>query len=389
MSETSTFQSPKAGRATSRLGESDTLPGTSRIGFIYGSIERHVSERYLVEAFEPGEIAEFDLNLFRPDVSVDDLVRFATTHGETISYLVQCIGAPGLPGDLHHSPLPTVCLNIDNFSWMPSRLRWAMLFDHVFVWQPRFVSTFQKAGHPSVFLLPHAVEGRLFNRMETDRCFDLGWVGHIGPPWYARRNRIIPDLAARFRMNDFRRRYSKEETAKVYQQSKIVVNVTRDEFPPEANMRCYEAMAGGALLITPIPTELTELGFREGEHFIGWRDETEIGDLVQGYLSDEAKRREIARAGQDLVFREHTFECRRETLRSNLLKLGDQLFAPARRWPQEKVQLTYLEYYYRHQIFSALFQEFSRLRRTSRGAALRGTPMVLKAIRHGILRSLR
>jgi len=389
MSETSTFHSPKAGRATSRVGESNTLPGTTRIGFIYGSSERHVSERYLVEAFEPDEIAAFDLNLFRPDVSVDDLVRFAAAHGETISYLVQYIGAPGLPRDLHRSPLPTACFNIDSFSWMSSRLRWAMLFDHVFVWQPRFVSTFQKAGHPSVFLLPHAVEGRLFNGMETDRCFDLGWVGHIGPPWYARRNRIIPNLAALFRMNDFRRRYSKEETAKVYRQSKIVVNVTRDEFLPEANMRCYEAMAGGALLITPMPTELTELGFREGEHFIGWRDETEIGDLVQGYLSDEAKRREIARAGQDLVLRGHTFECRKEMLRSILLKQGDQFFAPARRWPLEKVQLTYLEYYYRHQIFAALFQEFSRLRKTGRGAALRGTPMVLKALRHGILRSLR
>jgi spore maturation protein CgeB len=264
-----------------------------------------------------------------------------------------------------------------------------MLFDHVFVWQPRFVSTFQKAGHPSVFLLPHAVEGRLFDGMEMDRCFDLGWVGHIGPSWYARRNRIIPDLAARFRMNDFRRKYSKEETANVYKQSKIVVNVTRDEFPPEANMRCYETMAGGALLITPMPTELTELGFREGEHFIGWSDETEIVGLVQGYLSDETKRQEIARAGQELVLMEHTFDCRKEMLRSTLLKHGDQFFAPARRWPLEKVQLTYLEYYYRYHILSALFQEFSRLRKTNRGAALRGAPMVLKAIRHGILRSLR
>lgn len=127
MSQTSTFQSPKAGRVTSRLDESDTLAGTIRIGLIYGSIERRVSERYLVE---PGEIVEFDLNLFRSDVSVDDVVRIATSHGETISYLVQCIGAPGLPRDLHH-----------------------------------------------------AVEGRLFNGVKTDRCFDLGWVGHIGPPW--------------------------------------------------------------------------------------------------------------------------------------------------------------------------------------------------------------
>jgi glycosyl transferase family 1 len=388
MSENATYQAPKTGPTASQLRECDRLPGTARIGFIYGSRERHVSERYLVEAFEPGEIAEFDLNLFRPNVSADDLVRFATSHGEKISHLVQYVGAPGLPRDLHHSPLPTACLNIDTFSWMESRLRWAMLFDHVFVWQPRFVSAFQNAGHPSVFLLPHAVDVRLFNGMETDRCFDLGWVGHIGPSWYGRRNRIIPDLAARFRMNDFRRRYTREETAQVYRQSRIVVNVTRDEFPPEANMRCYEAMAGGALLITPKPTELTELGFREGEHFIGWRNEAEIVDLVRGHLSDEATRRKIARAGQDLVLREHTFERRKETLRSILLKQGDQFFAPARRWPEEKVQLTYLEYYYRHQIFSALFQEFSRLGKTNRGAALRGAPMVLKALRHGILRSL-
>ena len=389
MSEASTFESPKAQRATFPVGESDTLPETARIGFIYGSSERHISERYLVEAFETDEISEFDLNLFRPDLRVNDLVKFAITHGRGISHLVHCIGAPGLPRDLHDSPLPTVCLNIDNFSWMDSRFRWAMLFDHVFVWQPRFVSMFQKAGHPSVFLLPHAVEGRLFSGMETGRCFDLGWVGRVGPPWYARRNRIIPKLAARFQMNDFRRRYSKEETAKVYQQSKIVVNVTRDEFPPEANMRCYEAMASGALLITPMPTELTELGFREGEHFVGWNDEAQILDLVQNYLSDEPRRREIARAGQDLVLREHTFDCRRDMLRSSLLKQGDQFLAPARRWPLEKIQLTYLEYYYRYQIFSALFQEFSRLRKTNRWKALRGTPMVLKALRHGILRSLR
>jgi hypothetical protein len=383
MSETSTFESPKA--RVARKGEFDV----PRIGIVYGSIHRHVSERYLVEAFESDEIFEFDLDLFRPDVSVNDLVKFATTSGKGISHLVHYIGAPGLPRDLHHSPLPTVCFNIDNFSWMDSRFRWAMLFDHVFVWQPRFVPMFQKAGHPSVFLLPHAVEGRLFDGIETSRRFDLGWVGHVGPAWYARRNRIIPKLAARFQMNDFRRSYSKEETAKVYQQSKIVVNVTRDEFPPEANMRCYEAMAGGALLITPMPTELTELGFREGEHFVGWSDEAQIADLVQRYVSDEPRRQEIAGTGQDLVLREHTFERRRETLRTSLLKQGDQFFAPARHWPLKKIQLTYLEYYYRYQVFSALFQEFSRLRKTNRWAALRGTPMVLKALRHGILRSLR
>jgi hypothetical protein len=138
-------------------------------------------------------------------------------------------------------------------------------------------------------------------------------------------------------------------------------------------------------LITPMPTEL---GFLEGEHFIGWRDETEIGDLVQSCLSDEAKRREITRTGQELVLKDHTFECRKEVLRSTLLKQGDQFFAPARRWPLEKVQPTSADIS-GYQIFSSLFQEFSRLRKTNRGVVLRGTTMVLEAIRHGILSSLR
>ena len=72
-------------------------------------------------------------------------------------------------------------------------------------------------------------------------------------------------------------------------------------------MRCYEAMAGGALLITGMPTELTEWGFRENEHFIGWRNEAEIPDLVDDYLRNEKKREEIARCGQELTLRGFTF----------------------------------------------------------------------------------
>ncbi len=361
----------------------------AKIGLLYGSRERHVSEKYLFEAFKPTEIFEFDLDLFQPGSSVSDLIQFAARRGAPFSHLVHYIGAPGLPRSLHCAPLPTACLNIDTFSWLPSRLRWAMLFDYVFVWQPCFVPAFRQAGHPKVFLLPHAVDGRLFDRGERTRSFELGWVGGLGLAQYTRRDRIIPMLATRFRMNEFRRRHSKQETAQVYQQSRIVVNVTRDEFPREANMRCYEAMAGGALLIAPTPTELTELGFREGEHFVGWREEGEIADLVTHYLAHESKRRAIARAGQDLVLKEHTFQCRKEAFLAVLEQHGDQFFAPARGWPIEQVQLTYLEYYYKHLIFSALLQEFQSLRKTNRGAAWKGVPMVLRALRHGLLRSLK
>jgi hypothetical protein len=362
----------------------------TRVAFGFGSVERHVSEQYLCEAFEPEEAVPFDFSLLRPNASILQLLDAPEARGQPPAYWVHYIGAPGLPRELDRSPIPTECLEIDTFVWIESRLRWAMLFDYAFVFHPSYVPRLRKAGHPRVFLLPHAVDGRLFDGVERDRCYEIGWVGHLSDlPQYARRRRIIRPLLGQFRTNDAQRRHSKEETAEAYQRSRIVVNVSREECPEEANMRCYEAMAGGALLLTGLPTELTDLGFREGEHFVGWREEREVPELVRFYLAHEEKRCGIARTGQELVLREHTYQRRRETLPARLDEQEGQLTAPARNWPAAEVQRTYLEYYHNHQLLPALLEEFGWLRRTSGRAAWKALPTVLRALRRGLLRGLK
>ena len=153
-------------------------------------------------------------------------------------------------------------------------------------------------------------------------------------------------------------------------------------------MRCYEAMAGGALLLTGMPTELTEWGFCEGKHFVGWRDEAEIPDLVQRYLHHEEERAEIARNGQKLTLSDFTFQICRDKMTAVLQEYPNQSFAPARNWPAEEINLTYLEYYYRYQLFDAVLEEFAALRSLSPRAYWRGMPMVLKTLRHAMRRSL-
>ena len=59
--------------------------------------------------------------------------------------------------------------------------------------------------------------------------------------------------------------------AKIYKQSKVVVNLSRDDYLQDANLRCFEVMASGALLITPKPTELSEIGFIEGTHYVTFK----------------------------------------------------------------------------------------------------------------------
>ena len=108
-------------------------------------------------------------------------------------------------------------------------------------------------------------------------------------------------------------------------------------------MRCYEAMAGGALLITGMPTELTEWGFRENEHFIGWRNEAEIPDLVDNFLHHSARRLAIARAGQERTLKDFTFQRCVEMIENAVGRDRGKLFAPARKWPAEETNLVYLE----------------------------------------------
>jgi hypothetical protein len=147
-------------------------------------------------------------------------------------------------------------------------------------------------------------------------------------------------------------------------------------------------MAGGALLITGIPTELTEWGFCEGTHFVGWRNEEEIPDLVDYYLRHEKEAYEISRAGQELTLNNFTFQCCRDKMTSVLEENPRQFFSPARSWPAGDVYLTYLEYYYRYQLLDATLEEFTKLRNASPRAYYRGLPMVLKTIRHVLGRGL-
>jgi len=361
-----------------------------RVAFSYNVSRRHITERYLSDAYEPGYALHLDLDDFRPNISVLKILEMAKKQSEAPEVFAHVIDMPSLPRDLNLAPIPTACLDIDSFGWTSSRVRWSMLFDFVFVWHPSFVPLYHAAGHPKVFALPHAVDAALFglDDIQVRRPLDLGWVGGFGYAQHARRKRIIEGLATRFRMNDFQKQYSKEETAEVYRQCKIVINVSRDDFPRESNMRCYEGMAGGALLITEIPTELTEWGFREGEHFVGWRNEAEIPDLVDYYLRHEKERAEISRAGQELTLSDFTFQSCRDKMTAVFQEHPNQFFAPARSWPAEDIHLMYLEHYYRHQLFDATFEEFAALRSANPRAYWKGLPMVLKTLRHAMKSSL-
>lgn len=101
----------------------------------------------------------------------------------------------------------------------------------------------------------------------------------------------------------------RREMAGTYSRAKIAVNVTRPHGPSSLNMRVYEAMASGCLLLTDDRADVHTL-FSEGEHLLVYRSPWELRQLALRGLADEAWRRRIAAAGRAHVLAGHTYDAR-------------------------------------------------------------------------------
>ena len=286
---------------------------------------------------------------------------------------------PILPLGLTKVGIPTACFQIDTYAYTQRRISWSMLFDLAFVFHPGYDTEFRTAGHPGTHFIPHAIETSLFHGEESGRVFEIGWVGQTRGPLYRTRERLLPVLSRSFRMNNWTMHHEPEEMARIYRQSKFVVNIARDDFPQDANLRTFEAMAAGALLLTSLPSELAQIGFEDGVHYVGFRKEAEIVPLVRKYLLEESARRRIAEVARDKVLREHSYDRRVETILELVKQDGRKFLAPARSWSEERVHLAYLDYFAGNGAFDCASDELRAIVPLSLGDATRGAAMLARA----------
>jgi hypothetical protein len=291
-------------------------------------------------------------------------------------------GRPWLPEGIEQVESPTAVFHIDTYVATARRMRWSLMYDYAFVFHPGYDETFRAAGIPGARQLAHAAERDLFDRPESVRRIDVGWVGATARSIYGVRGRILAGLQARFAMNDVARRYTTEEMADIYCASKVVVNVSRDDYPQDANMRCFEAMAAGALLITQSPSELTALGFEEGIHFIGYCETDEVCDMVGHWLARDSEREAIARRARALVLYEHTYDSRVATI---LKSVREGVTAPARAWSTDRVQALRFDYFVEYADASKSLAAYRKLASVSTLRAVQRLPglvrLALKVVR--------
>lgn len=231
-------------------------------------------------------------------------------------------GIPSYPLDTHALPFPTGGYLIDLHLHLATSLLQAALFDVVFVAQRDFLGAIRQIN-PQAIWLPLSAPASFLDGQHQP-IFDVGFVGQARPG--SRRERVLSAVNARFGMNDWRRHHSVEEMRYVYQHSRVVVN---DPINGDVNMRFFEAMASGAVVVSPALQNGSDETAKVGEHYVV-ADFDNIPELLNTLrdLLDSPSLDLIAGRARALVAERHTYNHRLDTMREALQ--GALLDAPVR-----------------------------------------------------------
>lgn len=227
-------------------------------------------------------------------------------------------GPSKVPVDVATLGIPKICYLIDTHLATDLRITMARQFDYTFLAQKTHVEMFRNAGVPNVEWLPLACSPELHNLEPVERDIDVAYIGSIDGDPTDRRPELLRRVANRFPNHRIGRAWP-EEMARDYARSKIVINAAVNH---DVNMRVFEAMASGALLITDEADGLEEL-FTDGEHLVIYRRDEDLFDLIDQYLRDEDARQRIAFAGATRVREQHTYAHRVETMFAPLARTSD------------------------------------------------------------------
>jgi len=153
-----------------------------------------------------------------------------------------------------------------------------------------------------------ACDPAIHRRLDVPIQYDISFVGRFCP---GPRNDLLDLLRSRF-PDHFIGQAQFEEMARIYSASRIVFNRS---IRNDVNMRVFEALASGSLLIT---NDLSDNGqeelFQDGKQLATYRDPGELLEKITYYLAHADEREAIAAAGLAEALAKHTYRHRMERL---------------------------------------------------------------------------
>ena len=238
-------------------------------------------------------------------VNVPHLITHCSAKPDLVMLVESNARARFFPDGWMDVPVPTAFWAIDshlNYRW---HKEYAAHFDATFFAQKDYIRAAHRYGATNVRWLPLAADA-LYHQIEPKSGkYAVSFVGSVTRG----RRAFFDSIGSDIPLNIVTGIYE-EEMAKILSESKIGINLSIRE---DLNMRFFEVLASGALLVTQkIEAGMNEL-FEEGTHFVTHRIKDARG-VLQYYLNNEAERAHIAQNGRALCLSRHTYKHRCEEI---------------------------------------------------------------------------
>ena len=268
---------------------------------------RALPSRFLAEWGLPGNVPAYrgpDVPWHTGETYAERFRKLPTDFEPGLLFWVDS-GIREIPADIAALTMPRVGYIIDTQFALDIRLELARQFDFTFLAQRTRIPDFAKAGVPNVAWMPLGCSPELHAVEPMERVYDVAFVGGVPADPSHRRRRLLDAVRERFPNSKIGQIWP-GEMARIYAQAKIVINIAADR---DVNMRVFEALASGALLITDEADGLEDL-FDDGKHLVIYRDDDSLPDIIERYLEDNTARERIAAEGRKLVYAKHTYQHR-------------------------------------------------------------------------------
>ncbi|MFO0915198.1 MAG: glycosyltransferase [Pirellulales bacterium] len=214
-----------------------------------------------------------------------------------------------LPTNLHPSAFWAIDTHLD----LQRTVTKSLSADLVFAAQRRGVEDLRRSGVPDPIWLPLACDPEIHCRHRVPKCRDICFIGNV---LGAERIELLRLLQRRFPNCHVDRQYF-EEMARSYSESKLVFNRSvRDDL----NMRVFEALATGSMLLTNDSADGQAELFQDGVHLATYRDAEELIDKANYYLTHDEARERIAKSGEIEATGKHTYHHRMQSVIDRLSK---------------------------------------------------------------------
>ncbi len=264
----------------------------------------------------------------------------------------------GFPVGIEKLPFPTVAYFPDAGFDIKKHLSMASFFDYVFLAQHWLLQKFQQVNK-NTFYLPFACDPDRVKEISVERkIYDVAFAGAL----YNDRKKILSELAKHFKINDYTvnsGQLSLEDLTRLHLSSKIVFNKLPLGYQ-DYNLRVFDALSCGSLLLTDTPQKHRAPLFKDGEHLVSYRPKDNIIDIIKYYLSNDRKRKEISERGRKYVLKDHTYEHRVQTVFETIKANNFRTEAPMRKESEGRIFLSYEKVFGKKLMLNSMATMFSK-----------------------------